>query len=299
MFEEGRLLIAGTIPREDLPLTLGEAKFRGGNLDLNGYQIPCTQGTAAMISTALVTLDYLKLSPPPLALVAGDVGRGEGSRLIYEYLIRELPQLCPQVLALHYWLPDIALMKKLTIAVKKCHKKPKLIADAASMYTAKAIGVAPQFDLFTPDLTEIAFLADPDASHPAYISRHLFDTDVSRIPDLIAQAYQVHGAARVLLVKGAVDYIAQEGKILETVSEPNVPPLEAIGGTGDTITGLVSAFVYAGLELPEAAIIAARANRMAGELSQASPATRVWQIVEQFPAVFEEHLCAWSGICLT
>jgi len=66
-----------------------------------------------------------------------------------------------------------------------------------------------------------------------------------------------------------------------TISEPNVPELEAIGGTGDTITGLVSAFAYAGLELPEAAIIDAKSNRMAGKLAQATPATKVRQVIEQ------------------
>jgi NAD(P)H-hydrate repair Nnr-like enzyme with NAD(P)H-hydrate dehydratase domain len=90
--------------------------------------------------------------------------------------------------------------------------------------------------------------------------------------------------------------VVRDGDILDTISEPDVPELEAIGGTGDTITGLVSAFVYAGLELHEAAIIAARANRMAGKLAKATPATKVWQIINHFPAVFKEYLCQWSGV---
>ncbi|NIN99488.1 MAG: hypothetical protein GTO49_31875, partial [Anaerolineae bacterium] len=52
----------------------------------------------------------------------------------------------------------------------------------------------------------------------------------------------------------------------------------------------------AGLELHEAAIVAARANRMAGKFAQATPATRVRQIVSQFRAVFEEHLRQWSEV---
>ena len=99
------------------------------------------------------------------------------------------------------------------------------------------------------------------------------------------------------MVKGAADYVISDGDILATVTEPDVPSLEAIGGTGDTITGLVSAFVYAGLELHEAAIIAARANRMAGEFATPTPAIRVSQIIAQFPAVFKEHFCQWSGVC--
>jgi NAD(P)H-hydrate repair Nnr-like enzyme with NAD(P)H-hydrate dehydratase domain len=191
----------------------------------------------------------------------------------------------------------MALTRKLCEAVEKCDERPIMIADAASMYSAKAAGMASRFDVFTPDATEMAFLADPAATHPAYIARHLFDTDITKTPELVDIAYRNKNASQVLLVKGAIDYIVRDGKILETISEPDVPALEAIGGTGDTITGLVAALVYAGLEPHEAAIIAAKTNRMAGELARPTPATRVNKIIEQFPVVFERHLCEWSGEC--
>jgi NAD(P)H-hydrate repair Nnr-like enzyme with NAD(P)H-hydrate dehydratase domain len=142
-----------------------------------------------------------------------------------------------------------------------------------------------------------AFLADPDATHPAYINKHLFDTDVTRTPELVDAAFQLKSTAKLLLVKGEIDYVVKDGEIVDTISEPNMPAMEAIGGTGDTITGLVAAFAHAELELHEAAIIAARANRMAGKFAQATPATKVWQIISQFPAVFKEYLCEWSGVC--
>ncbi|MFP3975799.1 MAG: sulfurtransferase TusA family protein [Dehalococcoidia bacterium] len=294
--EERNLVIAGTVPVEDLPLTVGEARLDGSYLDIDGYRIPCAQGTGAMVSAALVTLSYLKVGKP-WVVTAGDIGKGGGSRQILEYLSERLPDLSPKVLALHYCLPDLALMKRLQEAVDKCPNPPKLVADASSMYGAKAAGLAEKFDLFTPDATEIAFLADPEASHPSYINKHLFNADASQATSLIAQAYKVKGASKALLVKGSVDYIVNEGEILETVSEPDIPAMEAIGGTGDSITGLVSAFIYAGLELHEAAIIAAKANRMAGEFAQASGATPVSQIIEQLPAVFGQYLCYWSGVC--
>jgi NAD(P)H-hydrate repair Nnr-like enzyme with NAD(P)H-hydrate dehydratase domain len=99
------------------------------------------------------------------------------------------------------------------------------------------------------------------------------------------------------LVKGPIDYVIGNGEILDTIAEPVIPALEAIGGTGDTITGMISAFAYAELELHEAAIIAAKANRMAGRFARATPATRVWHIISQLPAVFKEYLCQWSGVC--
>jgi len=290
------MIIAGTVPDREMPLTVGEVDADADWLVVGEHRFPCAQGTGAMVSAALAVCDYLKLERPT-AVIAGDIGNGKGSRNIYEYLIENVRSLVPKVLTLHYWLPDMALTRRLCEAVGRCESKPLMIADAASMYSAKASGMAPCFDIFTPDATEMAFLADPAATHPAYIARHLFDTDVTQTPKLVGAAYENKSASKLLLVKGAVDYIVRDGEIIETIEEPSVPVLEAIGGTGDTITGLVAAFTYAGLEPHEAAIIAARANRMAGKLANPTPATRVAEIIRQFPTVFKQYLCHWSGVC--
>ncbi len=292
------MLIAGTVPIKDMPLTLDKVTSEGDYLVVGGRKIPCTQGTGAMVSAALATTSYLGLEAPQVLLV-GDIGKGDGSRKLYQYLIDQVKELSPAVLALHYWLPDMAQTRQLCAAVETCARRPIMVADAASMYSAKAAGLAEKFDIFTPDATEIAFLADPEATHPAYINRHLFETDISRAPELAKAAYSNHGAARLLLVKGAVDYIIKEGEVLATITEPDVPALEPIGGTGDTITGLVSAFAFAGLELHEAAIIAARTNRMAGKYARVTPASKVREVVAQFPAVFKDYLCQWSNVCCT
>ncbi len=292
------MLIAGTVPIRDFPLTVGRVVVEGEDLVVEGRRIPCAQGTGAMISAALAAVDYLKLEAPQV-VVAGDVGQGKGTRDIYEYLIQKVGDVSPEVMALHYCLPIMALTRRLCESIQRCSRKVLTIADAGSMYAAKAAGLAPYFDIFTPDATEMAFLADPDATHPAYVARHLFDADISQTPELVADAYEHNNAARLLLVKGAIDYVVDGGDIVATVAEPDVPALEAVGGTGDTITGLVSAFVYAGLELHEAAIIAARSNRMAGKFAETTPATSIQQIIGQFHAVFKEHLCQWSGVCYT
>jgi NAD(P)H-hydrate repair Nnr-like enzyme with NAD(P)H-hydrate dehydratase domain len=290
------MLIAGTVPIRDFPLTIGRVAAEGEDLVVDGRRIPCAQGSGAMISAALAAVDYLKLEAPQV-VVAGDIGQGKGSREIYEYLIQKVNDISPQVMVLHYCLPVMGLMRRLCESVQRCPHRVVMIADAGSMYAAKAAGLAPHFDVFTPDPSEMAFLADPDATHPAYIARHLFDADVGRTPELVAAAYEHKNAARLLLVKGATDCVVDGGDIVASVDEPNVPALEAVGGTGDTITGLVSAFVYAGLAPHEAAIIAARSNRMAGKFAQATPATRVRQIISQYQAVFKEYLCQWSGVC--
>jgi ADP-dependent NAD(P)H-hydrate dehydratase / NAD(P)H-hydrate epimerase len=289
------MLIAGTVPIKDMPLTFDKASFSGDDLLVGEKRIPCTQGTGAMVSAALQTTAYLKLEAPQV-LLAGDIGQGQGSREIYEYLIENVAALAPQVLALHYWLPDISLMRRLSAAVDKCAVRPVLIADAASMYAAKVARLAPSFDIFTPDPAETAFLADPDAPHPAYVKFMTFN-DIKHMPELIKTVYKNKNAARLMLVKGATDYIVKDGEIIATVNEPDVPYMEPIGGTGDTITGMVSAFVYAGLEHHEAAIIAAKANRMAGKMAAVTPATRVGKVIAQLPEVLKKYLCDWSGVC--
>lgn len=292
------MLIVGTVPDKNLPLTMGEVRVEGAFMVVNSQRFSNIQGTGAMTSAALATTSYLKLEPPHV-LVAGDIGDGKGTREIYQYLSQRISEICPKVLALHYCLPVMSLMKRLCQVMEGCAQRPLMIADAGAMYAAKAAGLAPEFDIFTPDPSEMAFLADPEAIHPAYVSRHLFSCEPSKIPEQIAAAFQNKSAAKLLLVKGKTDYIASNGKILATIDEPDVPALEAIGGTGDTITGLVSALVFAGLELSGAAIIAAKANRMAGKFAQPTPATKVRQIVEHFPAVFKEYFGQWSEVCHT
>jgi NAD(P)H-hydrate repair Nnr-like enzyme with NAD(P)H-hydrate dehydratase domain len=287
------LLICGTAPRKDLPLTEGEASLHGDTLRIDGAAIPCTQGTAALVSAACKTLEYLNQSPPRVLLV-GDDGSGKGSRLLYDHLIRNLPAISPRVVVLHYMLPVMGLMRRVSESASKAARRPFMIADAAAMYAAKAAGIARDFDLFTPDLSELAFLADPQASHPAYVSRHLFESDSTRIPELVAAAYANGSAARTLVVKGATDHIAQDGKIVDRVAEPNIPALEAIGGTGDTISGMVGAFVHGGFDEITAARVTIRANRMAGLYAGATPATRIWQVIEALPRVFADHLKDWA-----
>ncbi|MDD5122803.1 MAG: hypothetical protein PHX97_05415, partial [Dehalococcoidales bacterium] len=66
---------------------------------------------------------------------------------------------------------------------------------------------------------------------------------------------------------------------------------------GDTITGLTSAFVYAGVDPVKAGILASKCNRMGGKMANPTPATKVSEIIDVFPSVFKQYLCEWSGIC--
>lgn len=284
------LLIAGIIPSANTPLLDDRVQKQGPFLRIANYDIPGGQGTAALISAALAMTEYLQTDPPRV-VIAGDTGRGGGSYKVYEYLIQNLVELSPSVLVLHYWMPNLELMQQLYEKVKCLKPAPILIADAASMYAAKAVGLAAEFDVFTPDLSELAFLADPEAIHPAYIDKHLFQSaDSTNVPDLIEMAYRNGGASKYLLVKGKKDYIADKNGIIAVIDEPDVPELECIGGTGDTITGLCAVLISKGMDIKQALILSARANRLAGMIEPVSPASRIDEITERFPRVFGSHL---------
>jgi len=275
------LVIAGTIPIDELPLVQGECKYETGKLSIGDYALEgryVTLGTAAMASAATVTCQTLGIKPPYL-ITYGDTGLGAGTTKILEHLAAELPNLKPDVLTLHYLLPTKDPFVKLTEAVEAADHKPFLIADAGALLNAKAIGLAGKFDLFTPDPGEISFIADPDAPHPAYVQHFIFEVDDTEIPKLSAQAYEHGNAPKYLLVKAAVDHIVVDGKVVNTVTEPLIPSLEAIGGTGDTITGIVSALIYSGMEPSEASHKAALINRYMGENAQPTPATPISELI--------------------
>ncbi|MFC2070994.1 NAD(P)H-hydrate dehydratase [Chloroflexota bacterium] len=275
------MLIVGTVPDKDLSMTVGEVATEGDYLLIGGKHIQCTQGTGAMISAALAVTDYMAL-PPPQALLGGDIGEGKGTREIYQYLTQHMEELAPDVIALHYCLPIMTLVRRLCDTIKQLPQRPFMIADAGAMYAAKAAGLAQEFDIFTPDASEMAFLADPHASHPAYVGEHLFRSDSARVPQLVESAYNNGNAAKLLVIKGATDYIAEDGKILATISDPDIPELEPIGGTGDTITGLVTALVYAGYKPSEAGITAAKVNRLAGQVAMVTPAMKISEFIGHF-----------------
>jgi NAD(P)H-hydrate repair Nnr-like enzyme with NAD(P)H-hydrate dehydratase domain len=282
------LLICGTIPKEDAGLIMGEARFDGSKLLVGSKEVPCTQGTAALTSAACVVAKHCKRGAPH-TIFAGDIGNGKGSRLIYDYLINNLTKLNADVLLLHYILPVMGLMKQVSAAADKCAKKLVMMADASSMYAAKAAGLASKFDIFTPDLSETEFLADPEAIHPAYISHHLFRADIAHVDDLIAAAFRQKSMAKTVVIKGSTDFVVQEGKVMFTLSQPDLPALEAIGGTGDTISGMIGAFVDAGFSHLDAAVAALKANREAGKYAQATPETKISQIIAAMPKVLNHN----------
>ncbi len=273
------LAIAGTVPDNAFGLAEGRVSLAADHLCLNGKTIPVNRGTPALLGAAIQTLTVFG-QDHVTGFLAGDTGPGRGSRQLYEYLVNTPSLSDIHTLVFHYLQPDTDWHNRVMFKLQDMKKKPVLIADAGFMYAAKMSGAAPSYDLFTPDAGELAFLADENAPHPFYTRGFILHTD-NPVMDLVHRAYAHDNAARYLLVKGEVDYVMHREGELFRVAGPSHEAMEAIGGTGDTLTGIVAALISTGMGIPEAAFTAARANRVAGQFTTPTPATRITDIIRQ------------------
>jgi len=280
--------IVGIIPDEKFSLVYGTPILEKNFLTIEHRKIPVERGTATLIASAIKTLEVLN-KPNPFVFLVGDIGKGKGSKELYNFLAENIHKYNFKVFTFHYILPDIDGCLKVILAIEKLPKKPFLIADAGFMYAVKMAGYAHFFDLFTPDIGELAFLADEKAPHPFY-TRGFLLAEEKDVESLITRAYEYKNAPPYLLVKGEKDRVVFNQKVLATIEEPFIPELEAIGGTGDTLTGIVSALIYAGYPPEEACVIAAKANRLAGALASPSPATQISEIINFIPEAIKTLL---------
>ncbi|MBP8645093.1 MAG: sugar kinase [Syntrophobacteraceae bacterium] len=278
-------LIVGTIPREDFPLYEGPCRFADGRLHLDGHILPIARGTPALLAAACITSRILGIEPPR-TLLGGDIGRGEGSIQVYQHLAKNLPVLSPELLVYHYLLPDVDWHNRVYLNIEELEKRPLLVADAGYMYAAKMSGFASGYDLFTPDAGELAFLADERAPHPFYTRGFLLQEE-ERVPDLIRRAYEHEDASRYLLVKGRCDVVASREGILDEIGDPCVECLEPVGGTGDSLTGIVGALIAGKYPIHRACSLAARINRVMGRLAGATPACSIERLLRFLPEAID------------
>ena len=286
------LAIVGTVPDSAFPLVQGEAALEGETLMVEGRAVEVNRGTPALAAAVLKAREVLG-GPAPLAFLVGDVGVGHGSRRLYEHLVENLGGLSLSCLVFHYLQPDVDGHNKVLFAVEAMETRPILIADAGFMYAAKMSGLAPSYDLFTPDAGELAFLADEEAPHPFYTRGFILHQEDQTL-EHVARAYEHDNAARLLLVKGSQDRVIDREGLHATVEAPSEEAMEAIGGTGDTLTGLVAALAHSGMGMVGAAVTAARANRLAGAMARPTPATQILDIVRCIPKALEEVLSGGS-----
>lgn len=281
------LCVAGTIPSNECGLLDGEVRLADDRLSVGTTAIEINRGTPALLAAAAVTAVALNL--PLHAYLVGDTGTGKGSRHLYAHMVDILSNRRFETITFHYLQPIVHWHKRLQSVLGKLTPKPRLIADAGFMYAAKMSGEAHLYDLFTPDVGELAFLADEEAPHPFY-TRGFILHEENRVPDLITRAYRHGNAAQYLIVKGKQDYLAHAEGILETVSEPSEEAMEAMGGTGDTLTGIVSVLIDSGMDMRQAATAAMKANRVAGRYTSPTPATQVIEIIRNIPRALKDVL---------
>lgn len=282
------LFLIGTAPMKEARLWQGRGRLEQGQLVVGEAALPIGRGTAAMMAAAVGASEALG-GEPPLCVTAGDIGAGDGTGLLYDWLVNAAADLEAATVCLHYMLPNVHRHNEFLARLAQLARPPRLLADAGFMYVAKMSGQASRYDVFTPDLGEMAYLADEQAPHPFYTRGFLFHRE-DDVEEMVARAHAHGNAAQVLLVKGQTDYLCAAGRVIGTISAPSIPALEAIGGTGDTLTGLVAALLAYGREPREACAIAARANRRAGELADPTPATQVAEIVAHLPQAVAESV---------
>ncbi len=295
-------IICGTVPDDGFPLCLGSWSLDGGTLapvscrTLSGQapppSVPVLRGTPALAAAALAACNALG-AQAPLLLLAGDRGTGSGSLALYEFLASWLPSGESESLrglTFHYLFPDVDGHNRILMALDERKADfPVLIADAGFMYAAKMSGFAARYDVFTPDGGELAFLADEKAPHPFY-TRGFLLSEGKDPAELARLAHEHEDSAKILLVKGREDLIVENGCVTDRISQPCVPSMEAIGGTGDLVAGLLTACAYAGMPLAAACANAAKAARFAGRSANPSPATPVANIIPSIPEGIERCL---------
>jgi hypothetical protein len=277
-----------------MPVCEDVAFLQGDAVRVNGFSIPVNRGTAALLAAACQTAQVWGKNQVSAHLV-GDTGLGQGSRDLYAHLERNIGEFdAAKALVFHYLQPDADWCARLMLNFEGKKARPWLIADAGFMYAAKMAGLAGIFDLFTPDIGELGFLADEKAPHPFYTRGFILHEGI-KAGDLVEKAYAASNAPPYLLIKGDPDQIVKRGRVVGEVDSPCVPAMEAIGGTGDTITGVASALLALGLEPVKACMVAARTNRLAGEMAGVNPASKIPDMVRVIPLALEkalgEHEC--------
>ncbi len=279
------LAVVGTIPQHDFPLLAGKVTLNDGRINIQGRTVAVNRGTPALIAAAAKAGEALGINEIYGYLV-GDIGRGDGSKELYRYLVEHIRDRYYHTIVCHYVQPLVEWHDKILEALEHADPRPVLIADAGAMYMAKMSGKSQAYNLFTPDIGELAYLADEMAPHPFY-TRGFILHEENNVLDLIARAYTHGNASKYLLVKGRRDYVVNGEGVLSTIDNPVEESMEAIGGTGDTLTGIVAALSASGMNIEKAAAMAAWVNRLAGSYARPTPATQVMEIVQFIPKALE------------
>ncbi len=278
------MLILGTVPFPLEGVSFGEVHLKEDKLYLADKPLEICMGTTTLITSCLFTLTYFKRSSLK-ALLVSDYGEGIGSKRLFSWLKKGLVNNY-KVICGHYIMPYVDEFKDVFPKLKSSAEI--LICDAGMMYAAKASALAKEINVFTPDAGEMAFLADKDVTHPAYVKKIFFEMDTKDVDFLIKKAWEENNLSKLALIKGKEDLVVKEGKVIDRILHPTVKAMEAIGGTGDSVVGILVGLVGAGFSLERSLRLSAQINRTAGKLAKPTPATRIYDIIKFIPKAMEE-----------
>jgi len=278
------IVLVGTVPAAT-GLYIGKAVLEQNSLKVGNGSFSVERGTAAMAASCAQVCNFYNIEMP-LCIFGGDVSDGKGTDMMFGEVNSNIDAYNPGVITLHYMFPKVAYGRPFIDKIKSLPKKPQLIADAGGMYLAKTIHQAHYFDVFTPDWGELYFLADEFAPHPLYVRSELLKENISSA-SLVDTAYKKANTAKTTIVKGAVDYIYTDNSKVKELTHPNIPAMEAIGGTGDTITGMLSALRYMGCA--DAEYKSLLMNRLIGEEIKCTAATQIIEFITAIPNVLAKY----------
>src|SRR4030042_4501698 len=224
------LAVVGTVPDPEFPLLAGRVTLENGDICIQGRRVTIKRGAPALLAAAVKVGEVLS-QEEPFGYLVGDIGRGDGSQKLYQYLVQHLKHSDFHTIAFHYVQPLVGWHSRIQSVIQKLTPKPILVADAGFMYVAKMSGRPNAYDLFPPDMGELAFLADELAPHPFYTRGFLLHEE-NHVPDLITRAYAHSNAAQYLLVKGRTDYLANKEGVKPVIDRPLEEAQKEVGGPG-------------------------------------------------------------------
>ena len=156
--------IVGTVPDNEFGLAEGPVTLEHGHLVLNGRNVPIHRGTPALMGAAIQTLSVFGRDHVT-GFLAGDTGKGHGSRQLYDHLVTAASLSGIHTLVFHYLQPDTDWHNRVLFRLQDLENKPILIADAGFMYAAKMSGRCGDLTNSSRRMPgELAFLADEDCT---------------------------------------------------------------------------------------------------------------------------------------
>jgi NAD(P)H-hydrate repair Nnr-like enzyme with NAD(P)H-hydrate dehydratase domain len=119
-----------------------------------------------------------------------------------------------------------------------------------------------------------------------YVRREILEGEHS-VEKLYLRAHAARNTAPLTVIKGSTDRVFENGRKIFELSAPLIPAMEAVGGTGDTVTGMLTAFMAAGD--PRAVEKSLVLNRLIGQAVRCTPATQIAEFIDAIPQALEKH----------